>query len=134
MYFRYGSSNIPHPQKRYKGGEDAWFVEEDLMVVADGVGGWEAHGIDSGLFSKQLVKDIKQIFDNDKRVPLKEVLRKSVARNNNIGSSTVTMATFDLNRPDVILTTNLGDSGYIIIRPSLKKPRTLKKVFRSEAQ
>lgn len=52
MYFRYGSSNIPHFKKREKGGEDAWFVEEDMMVVADGVGGWEAHGYDSGLFSK----------------------------------------------------------------------------------
>ena len=51
-YFRYGSSNIPHADKRYKGGEDAWIAQEDLLVVADGVGGWEAHGIDSGLFSK----------------------------------------------------------------------------------
>ena len=75
MYFRYGSSNIPHPDKRHKDGEDAWFVQEDLMVVADGVGGWEAHGYDSGLFSKKLVNDIHQIFDADKSVPLKEVLR-----------------------------------------------------------
>lgn len=52
MYFRFGSSNIPHFQKRYKGGEDAWLAQEDLLVVADGVGGWEEHGIDSGRFSK----------------------------------------------------------------------------------
>ena len=51
-YFRFGSSNIPHYQKRLKGGEDAWIAQEDLLVVADGVGGWEQHGIDSGLFSK----------------------------------------------------------------------------------
>ena len=65
MYFRYGSSNIPHPAKRYKGGEDAWYVQEDLMVVADGVGGWEEHGYDSGLFSKQLVKDISRMYNMD---------------------------------------------------------------------
>lgn len=52
LYFRFGSSNIPHFKKREKGGEDAWYVQEDMMVVADGVGGWEAHGYDSGLFSK----------------------------------------------------------------------------------
>ena len=40
-FFRYGSSNIPHYQKRHKGGEDAWLVQENLMVIADGVGGWE---------------------------------------------------------------------------------------------
>ena len=63
MWFRYGSSNIPHFQKRYKGGEDAWLAQEDFLVVADGVGGWEAHGIDSGKFSKQLVQDLKKHFD-----------------------------------------------------------------------
>lgn len=36
------------------------------MVVADGVGGWEAHGYDSGLFSKQLVADVNNLFDHDK--------------------------------------------------------------------
>jgi serine/threonine protein phosphatase PrpC len=29
-----------------------------LIVVADGVGGWEAYNIDSGLFSKKLVGNI----------------------------------------------------------------------------
>jgi len=36
-----------------------------LLAVADGVGGWERHGIDSGLFSKQLVLNIKNIFDQN---------------------------------------------------------------------
>jgi protein phosphatase PTC7 len=39
-YFRYAAANIPHPSKRDKGGEDAWLAQEDLLVVADGVGGW----------------------------------------------------------------------------------------------
>jgi len=33
-------------------------------VVSDGVGGWANQGVDPGLFSKQLVKDIQ--FMNDK--------------------------------------------------------------------
>lgn len=52
LFFRYGSSNIPHRKKRVKGGEDAWVAQDDMISVADGVGGWEEHGIDSGLFSK----------------------------------------------------------------------------------
>lgn len=45
---------IPHPEKVAKGGEDAWFASESLLVVADGVGGWNSKGIDPSLYSKFL--------------------------------------------------------------------------------
>lgn len=54
--------------------------------------------------------------------------------NDNIGSSTVVMAGFDQKKLDKMKTLNLGDSGYLIFRPNLKKKRTLQKIFRSEAQ
>ena len=54
--------------------------------------------------------------------------------NHNIGSSTVVMAGFDQDRPNVVKTLNLGDSGYLIFRPNLKKKRTLQRIFKSEAQ
>ena len=31
---------IPHIEKRARGGEDAYVSRDDLLVVADGVGGW----------------------------------------------------------------------------------------------
>ncbi len=31
---------IPHPDKVYKGGEDAISENQSLLAVADGVGGW----------------------------------------------------------------------------------------------
>ena len=31
---------IPHPSKAHKGGEDAFFANEKILMVADGVGGW----------------------------------------------------------------------------------------------
>ena len=58
-YFRYAAKNIPHITKVDKGGEDAWVASHNLLVVADGVGGWADQGVDAGLFSKQLCKDIK---------------------------------------------------------------------------
>ena len=58
QHFRFGSINYPHYDKLKKGGEDAWVAYKDLLVVADGVGGWASSGIDSGLFSKRLVHDI----------------------------------------------------------------------------
>jgi protein phosphatase PTC7 len=47
---------IPHKDKAYKGGEDAFYISDSLLVVADGVGGWAKKGIDPGLFSKELCK------------------------------------------------------------------------------
>ena len=62
-FFKFIVGNKPHPQKKEKGGEDAWVASHNLLVVADGVGGWEAKGVDSGLFSKTLVGNIKKGFD-----------------------------------------------------------------------
>ncbi|KAH0682464.1 hypothetical protein KY290_021032 [Solanum tuberosum] len=40
-------------------GEDAHFIciEEEIIGVADGVGGWVKKGIDSGEYSRQLVRN-----------------------------------------------------------------------------
>ena len=35
-----------------EGGEDAMFVSNNVIVAADGVGGWIEQGIDSGLYPK----------------------------------------------------------------------------------
>ena len=62
-----GVANLPHDDKVYKGGEDAFTASERLIAVADGVGGWANKGVDPGLFSKQLTKDIQQIFNEHGR-------------------------------------------------------------------
>ena len=43
---------IPHPEKVHKGGEDAFYVSDQILCVADGVGGWAKYGIDPGFYSK----------------------------------------------------------------------------------
>ena len=50
---------------------------------------------------------------------------ESVRANENIGSSTAVMASFDIVRDDIIKTVNLGDSGYLILRPDPKYPGKL---------
>lgn len=42
-----GACELPHPQKRSTGGEDAWFICSNTVGVADGVGGW-ARKVTSG--------------------------------------------------------------------------------------
>ena len=57
-YFHSKTIIIPHDDKKYRGGEDASAADEHLMVVCDGVGGWGLQGIDPGLFSKALAKNV----------------------------------------------------------------------------
>lgn len=38
--FKQQASLIPHPEKAHRGGEDAYFASHELLIVADGVGGW----------------------------------------------------------------------------------------------
>jgi protein phosphatase PTC7 len=116
-FFRQSAHMIPHYEKRHKGGEDAYVSNERLLVVADGVGGWAEVGIDPGLFSKQLVKDIEAEFNKNPKGSLKEMLVQAVKLNRHIGSSTAVLSTMDVVDGSVILrTTNLGDSGYVIFR------------------
>ena len=37
--------DIPHPEKAIYGGEDAYFVCDMAVGVADGVGGWQESGV-----------------------------------------------------------------------------------------
>ena len=55
-----GAAMIPHPAKQEKGGEDAYFIAEHCLGVADGVGGWAEIGVDPGLYSSQLMDFAKQ--------------------------------------------------------------------------
>ena len=131
-YFRFYAKNIPHHSKRHKGGEDAWVASSNILAVADGVGGWERHGVDSGLFSKQLVLNIKSIFDQNEAQELKNVLGEAVTTNGQTGSSTAVLAEFDTSQENFIKTTNLGDSGYTILRP-LGEGK-FEQIFRSKEQ
>jgi protein phosphatase PTC7 len=45
---------IPHPDKAHRGGEDAFFASNHLLVIADGVGGWSSQGIDPANYSRFL--------------------------------------------------------------------------------
>ena len=44
----------PHPEKAYKGGEDAACLSNTMISVADGVGGWALSGVDPAVYSKKL--------------------------------------------------------------------------------
>ena len=53
-FFQSKTVIIPKDATLEKGGEDSADCSDGLLVVADGVGGWAARGIDSGIFSKKM--------------------------------------------------------------------------------
>ena len=101
------------------------------MVVADGVGGWASHGIDPGVFPKQLVADFKKLFDFNNSQNLLDMLKTCIRLNPNEGSSTFCAVKFDSSNENLIETINLGDSGYLILRPDSEE---LSIIFRSKEQ
>jgi protein phosphatase PTC7 len=64
--FKYASSLLPHPEKAYKGGEDALYASDHVLLVADGVGGWADSGVDPALYSKKLASIVEDLVGRDK--------------------------------------------------------------------
>jgi hypothetical protein len=60
-YFESRTIIIPHDDKIHRGGEDSAHATDTMITVADGVGGWERHGVNPGLFSKLLTRTIKDL-------------------------------------------------------------------------
>jgi len=112
---------IPHPAKRAKGGEDAYFVCNSglAMGVADGVGGWADKGIDPSLYSKTLMREAKHAYEDMHLTEPLESLKHAASKANKIlGSSTACIVTLEetQNHEVKLKSANLGDSGFMLIR------------------
>ena len=65
-FFQSKTVIIPHDSKINRGGEDSADSSETVLAVADGVGGWASKGINPGLFSLELTKQvIKHAKENE---------------------------------------------------------------------
>jgi protein phosphatase PTC7 len=87
-----GSCYLPHPDKEDTGGEDAHFicVDEQAIGVADGVGGWADLGVDSGMYSRELMShSVTAIKEEPKgSIDPARVLEKAHSSTKAKGSST----------------------------------------------
>lgn len=113
-----GSCYLPHPEKEATGGEDAHFIcdEEQAIGVADGVGGWAEVGIDSGLFSRELMSySVSAIQEQPKGSSIDPlmVLEKAHSQTTAKGSSTACIIALT---DKGLLAINLGDSGFTVVR------------------
>ena len=123
----------PHYEKRHKGGEDAATVSDNLIAVADGVGGWANSGIDPANYSRKLCSLIAEMAgkaDDAQLMNPRDIIIQACDENKEIGSSTCVIATLDRFAP-FLYTANLGDSGYLLLR---KNGLDLVSIFRSREQ
>lgn len=107
-------------------GDDAWFTAKykcnDVLGVADGVGGWRAYGIDPGEFSMHLMRTCERLVNTGRFSPSNpsELLAKSYYelihhKKPILGSSTACVVI--LNRENhTLYTANIGDSGWMVVR------------------
>ena len=140
---RHGFCMIPHLKKISRGGEDAIRVLNNLVVIADGVGGWNVKGVDPSLFSRQLVNNVVDSFLNEekelkktkininnnnniiesyfnKETKLKKIIQKAINKTINIkGSSTLSLFSINpLERKGYSVV--IGDSLIMIVKLSKK--------------
>ena len=112
--FDFGVFILPHPDKADRGGEDGFFINNELnaLGVADGVGSWYSRGIDPGIYARELVQLTEAAIQAGQRDPVK-ALREAYDGNKRLGTSTACVALLNEDQLDSV---NLGDSGFIIIR------------------
>ena len=99
-------------------------MSDQVIAVADGVGGWNDVGVDPALFSRELCRNVWDELSNKRDKPnfnlnLKEILVEAVKKTKSKGSSTFVMAGLDPDVKGIMKTINLGDSGFIIARPTV---------------
>ncbi|XP_062212790.1 probable protein phosphatase 2C 55 [Phragmites australis] len=112
-----GSCYLPHPAKEATGGEDAHFicVDEHVIGVADGVGGWADLGVDAGLYAKELMSNSMSVIKDESvgAIDPSRVLEKAYMSTKARGSSTACIITL---KEQGIHAVNLGDSGFVVVR------------------
>jgi protein phosphatase PTC7 len=120
LYLETEWTSLPHPDKA-GGGEDALLALPGWVGVADGVGGWSRRGIDAGEYSRGLMNAAEENIlggaasDHCPSALLQKAWR-AVEDKRIIGSSTALIAV--LNGDGVLKAANLGDSGFIYLRPT----------------
>ena len=106
-------------------GDDAHFicVEEQTIGVADGVGGWKKWGVDSGEYSRELMRNSRKSVHNQHKggqeIDPIRVLEKAYSNTKHVklGSSTACIVTLKNTKGGgsgkaTLHAANIGDSGF----------------------
>jgi hypothetical protein len=119
--FKGGLANIPKLQNTQTAGEGALFYSSNVLAVADGVRESDLQGFDALEYSRKLVENARDFFQNDpghySQYP-KDLLVKCVKNNYEMGDSTLVLLTLWNKFLKVGFS---GKPNYMILTPVLKK-------------
>jgi len=120
LNFLFGAHAKPHPDKLKTGGEDSFFTDfsSRYFGVADGVGGYINKGIDSGLYSRAILKQCQ--LQKDEPDDLHKILVKATrtVKNERLpGGCTATLGKLVENKLSIL---NFGDAGIVVFRPCIR--------------
>ncbi|KAH8955635.1 hypothetical protein BDL97_08G151000 [Sphagnum fallax] len=112
-----GACCLPHPKKVKTGGDDAYFIcsSEQVVGVADGVGGWADMGVDAGEYARELMTQsmIAVCQEPQGFIDPARVMARAHSKTKCRGSSTACiLALSDYG----LQAANLGDSGFLLMR------------------
>lgn len=105
---------VPHDEKIHRGGEDSAHACDTLITLADGVGGWESKGVNPGLFSKMLTREIRDIHLQNPSLTPRELTAIAHKKAAGIHEGSATTVTLKIDSDTLLSTTNIGDSGYAL--------------------
>jgi protein phosphatase PTC7 len=113
LYFEAGVSSMVGPGK--KKGEDAYYTSNDVLAVADGVGGWTLSGIDPSKYAWELMRNVENEEKLAKERNAFQILSNAAKQCKETGSSTCVLMV--LNQSSGLADTiNVGDSGFLLFR------------------
>lgn len=128
-----GAFAIPHPEKAYRGGEDAFFCHSRGIGVADGVGGYARENIDPAVYTRNVMKYCLEILKKSTEkgstgISAIECLNYGAymtQKEGSVGGCPATVVTIKEQKIASVL--NLGDCGTLIVREG-------KLIFQSKQQ
>lgn len=113
LHFDTVSFSIPSPKPTSSTGEDAFFADAHAITVFDGVSASTTQTTNAALYSAQLAHNTKRHLDYASNPTLKAAVKHALNDTTVGGSSTVCGVTLT---GDQLLSFNVGDSGFIVIR------------------
>ena len=113
------AASAPHPDQLAQGrnGDDAYFVGRGAVGIADGVGGWEQ--VEAGIaaqYAAAVMDGAQRAHEGGEMDPLQLLGAgyETVVEAGNVGSCTACVAV--LNDKGRLVCSNLGDSGFVLLR------------------
>lgn len=133
LHFRSGHSARPASGQASDNSEDEFWVDKEIIVMVDSVGGWSKSKVIPGEYAKSFVSLSKEFFPYEpKFIKNPKKLLEEVVENNKVpGSATALILTLDDIENQVHISF-IGDTYYLIFKPLDENPNEIEFVYKND--